>query len=1311
MRERVGEWRRVLLGATAISLCCVNTELASQPAQTPDVQPAPQLPPAAETPVPPAPAVSPPGTETPATAPGGGEQLPTISVTTQRPKAPPTTAKPTARTGGPAGPPARSAPATPAPAAPAPSAAQQAYQTGSPNVAGGAAPPSQLASQMTVSGQDINARPMTRPGEVVEAAPGLMAVMHTDGGKANQYYVRGWNMDHGTDFATFVDDVPINLPTNVHGQGYTDLNWLIPEAVNGVDIRKGPYFADVGDFQNAGNLHISLRDSVERNIEQVTVGSFGFNRALLLGSTKLDSGSLLYAGAFNVYNGPWTNPDNVRSFSGLARYSQGTATDGVSLTAQAYANNWNAADQIALRAVSTGQIGYLGQQDPTDGGDASRFSLSARWAQSDNVGAWKANAYIVSYTLNLFNNFDYFTPESPTPLPSNNTGDQFQQHEARIYTGGGVSRTIDGTLFGRPNETLLGVQTRYDGINDSLSNTFQRQFLFNTLIDRIKEGNVGIYAQNTMHWTDWFKTTAGWRGDAFATSVNSTLQPANSGRDQMTIGSPKFTAALGPFYKTELFVGAGMGYHSNDARGSVISQVPGDPTTPQSATPLLVRSRGGEVGIRTKAIPNLDSSVSLFYLRQNSELFFDGDTGTTAAGPPSQRTGIEFTNDYRLASWLHVDANLALSRARFLGFDADQAATYASLAGYPQAQIGNAPGNFVYNAPWMVASAGVTLGDQTGWYSALRWRYISSRPLTEDGVFQSPPLNIINGSVGYRFDNGWHLQLDGLNLLSSSTDLATYAYGSVLTTDKLFALCYPTMKISADVCGSGVMDHVFHPIEPLAVRVTLGGPLETLDPVRMGADLRHSIPEYRAPAALYDWTGFHIGALVSETSFNTSGSTINGATGTPVSSGVPTPSDWHGGIQVGYDYMTPSRVVIGMSADVSSGSRKAVTTTDAVGSSVYQTNVFDSETVLARLGYAVDNILLYGTGGLAWSNNQYIRTQLTGTLNLATPGTEEAINKYLSGWTAGGGIAVAVEQNWNVFAEYRHTSYGSSTNALPFSGVVTTAKTEVNEVDFGVNYKFNWGAPPSGRFALATNLERPAPLYKAPVYKAPPISQTNNWTGVYIGGDAGYAWVRSSGTLASAAGVPLDHYEFSAAGTMAGAFIGANYQFDRFVLGVEGDWQGANLIGNSQASSSILMPVGTFPGGPFTVSTTVKDYGSIRGRFGLAFDRFLLFGTAGVAWGNPSNAYALYGAPPFLTHGGIASGWTAGAGLDYAFTNNVFGTLEYRYTNLGAAGSASAATNAGDGARRVAVNDVRAGLAYKFDGSSFPTFASMLAGY
>jgi opacity protein-like surface antigen/outer membrane receptor protein involved in Fe transport len=911
-----------------------------------------------------------------------------------------------------------------------------------------------MGSSMTVSGEDLNARPITRPGEVLEAAPGLMTVMHADAGKANQYYLRGWNLDHGTDLATFWDDIPINLPTHAHGQGYTDLNWLIPETVGGLDIRKGPYWADVGDFENAGNLHINLRDSVEQNIESVTIGSFGYERYLTLGSTRAGGGTLLYAGEFTGYDGPWTNSDDMRKFSGLLRYSQGTATDGFSLTGMAYTNTWNSTDQVALRAYTTGQIGLYGDLDPTDGGDTSRFSLSGRVAQTTDDGSWKANVYLVKYTMDLWNNYTWDTND-----PVN--GDQFHQHDDRVYGGGGASRTFNGTLGTLPTETVIGVQGRDDNILTALNYSNQRQFLVPYIYDRVNEGNAAIYGENTVHWTSWLRTVVGWRGDYYAANVDSLLQPANSGNPKEAIGSPKFRMVVGPFAKTEFFVGAGMGYHSNDARSTTLTQVPGDPATSEGASPFLVRSRGAEVGVRTKAIPDLDSSVSLFYIHQDSELFFDGDTGDTTAGLPSQRTGVEFTNDYRPFSWMHIDADLALSRARFLGYDETQAALYQSLAGYPQAQIGNAPGNYVYNAPWMVASAGLTLGEKTGWFSALRWRYISSRPLTEDGAFQSPPFNVINAGVGYRFDNGWRIQLDALNLLNSTTDLATYAYGSLLTTDAMFAMCFPTPKIPAAVCQNGVMDYIYHPAEPLAFRLTLAGPLETIGSVNvasMAADMRRSFPADPMAPGDYDWTGFHVGAHVGDSWSTTSGSTVNAVTGAASVSIYGNPPDWHGGIQVGYDTMLPSRLVLGVEADVSSGGTKISHITDASGTSAEQTTVFDSESVRGRLGYAFDNVLLYGNGGWAWSSNQYIRTQLSGTLNLAAAGTDEAASAYLGGWTAGGGIAVALAQNWNVFAEYRYIDFGSLTVTLPFSQLSTTTATRTSTIDVGMNYKFYLGA-------------------------------------------------------------------------------------------------------------------------------------------------------------------------------------------------------------------------------------------------------------
>lgn len=686
--------------------------------------------------------------------------------------------------------------------------------SGAPNVGSGPAVAPGMASQMTVSGEDLNARPVTRPGEVLEATPGLIVTQHSGDGKANQYFLRGYNLDHGTDLAIYVDDVPVNMRTHAHGQGYADLNWLMPETVNTLQIRKGPYFADEGDFSSVGNLHIGLIDSVPKAIAQVTAGSFGYRRLFGMDSAKAGDGTVLVAGEAGTYDGPWVHSDDMHKFNGLVRYTQGTALDGLSITGFAYSNKWNSTDQIPQRAIPL--IGLFGSEDPSDGGNTSRFALSARASGTDDAGSWKANAYAVKSQLDLFNNFTYFLKD---PV----LGDQFHQHDDRVMAGTNASRTLDGSFAGLPMQTTFGMQTRYDAIDLALSDTFQRSFLSNVRSDKVGEGSVGVYAQNTVKWTDWFKTTVGWRGDYYQARVNSIFDANNSGAVSAGIGSPKFTAVIGPFNKTEFFVGAGYGMHSNDARGATITEDPTDPTTRLSASPLLVRTKGAEAGVRTKIIPGLDSSLSVFMLDQDSEIVFQGDAGDTSASRASQRYGVEWTNRYRPVSWIDMDADFTYSHARFVGFDSDQQAVFESLAGFPQAQIGNAPGNYIPNAPAIIASAGITLGEKTGPFGTLRWRYLGSSPLTEDNAFRSPSTSVFNGRLGYRYDNGWRIQLDVLNLFKTKTNQITYAYGSLIKTDSLFNLCYPVQKAPAAVCQNGVMDYVLHPIEPLAIRLTLAG--------------------------------------------------------------------------------------------------------------------------------------------------------------------------------------------------------------------------------------------------------------------------------------------------------------------------------------------------------------------------------------------------------------------------------------------------------------------------------------------------------
>lgn len=672
-----------------------------------------------------------------------------------------------------------------------------AAPSGAPNAGSGGAQGQSMASEVVITGEEINARPATRPGEVLEAVPGLIVTQHSGEGKANQYFLRGYNLDHGTDLALYVDDVPVNMRTHAHGQGYADLNWLMPETIGRVDVRKGPYFADEGDFASAGSVHIGLIDSVPKALAQVTAGSFGYRRFFGMDSAKVGDGNLFIAGEAARYDGPWSTPDDMKKLNSLVRYSQGTATDGVSITGMAYANRWTSTDQVPQRAIDGGVLGRYDSLDPTDGGKTNRFALSGRIAGTDEAGSWKANAYLVKSQLDLYNNFTYY-------LSNSDQGDQFHQHDDRLMLGANASRTLNGSFAGLPMQTTFGIQTRYDDIALALTNTTQRSFLSMVRADKVGEGSVGVYAENTVRWTDWLRTTVGYRGDYYQAHVTSLYDANNSGDAGAGIGSPKFRLVLGPFNKTEFFAGAGYGMHSNDARGATTTDDPLAPGTRTDTSPLLVRTKGAEVGLRSRIVPGLDSSVSLFMLEQASEIVFVGDAGNTEASRPSRRTGVEWTNHYHPLPWVDIDADLAVTHARFTGDDGTGA-------------------NYIPNAPQMIASAGITLGDKTGWFGGLRWRYLGATPLTEDNEVRSLATSVFNGRVGFRDANGWRIQLDVLNLLSAKTNQIAYGYNSLLKTDDLYRACYIAKSVSGDACTNGVLDRVLHPMEPLTVRVTVAG--------------------------------------------------------------------------------------------------------------------------------------------------------------------------------------------------------------------------------------------------------------------------------------------------------------------------------------------------------------------------------------------------------------------------------------------------------------------------------------------------------
>jgi hypothetical protein len=632
------------------------------------------------------------------------------------------------------------------------------------------------ASELVISGEELNAWPVARVGEVLEVVPGLIVTQHSGEGKANQYFLRGFNLDHGTDLAITVDGMPVNMPTHGHGQGYADINFLIPELVQAVNVRKGPYYADKGDFASAGTVGIDYLNTLPKNIAQLTFGSFGYQRALAAGSTNVGDGALLAAFEASKYNGPWEVPDNVRKLNGVLRYSQGTATDGFTLSAMAYSNGWNSTDQVPQRAIDQGFINRTGSLDPTDGGTSSR-SLSGNWAQSSAFGQSKANAYVIRSSLQLFNNFTYFLDD-----PVN--GDQFSQIDRRTVYGFNASHSFDARFAGIETQTRVGLQTRGDDIQVGLIRTLQRDTLATVREDRVQEGNVALWTDTTARWTDWLRTTVGLREDYFAGHVFSDT-PQNSGDAQAAMTSPKAGIVLGPWYRTEFYGNAGLGLHSNDIRGATITVDPNDKVTPLDRVPLLVRSKGAEIGIRTRAIEGLTSSLAVFVLDFDSELLFVGDAGTTEPSRPSRRVGVEWTNTYKALPWITLDFDLAYTRARFSDFDP--------------------AGDRIPGAPAWIASGGVTFGGASGWFGALRGRYFGARPLVEDDSVRSKPSLIFNARAGYILDNGMRLQLDVLNLFNAQTNQIEYFYLSRLPGEPV----------------DGIADRHVHPAEPLAVRLTL----------------------------------------------------------------------------------------------------------------------------------------------------------------------------------------------------------------------------------------------------------------------------------------------------------------------------------------------------------------------------------------------------------------------------------------------------------------------------------------------------------
>jgi outer membrane receptor protein involved in Fe transport len=633
------------------------------------------------------------------------------------------------------------------------------------------------ASQGAVTARQLDARPIMRSGEVLETIPGVVISQHSGEGKANQYYLRGFNLDHGTDFATAVAGMPVNMPTHGHGQGYSDLNFLIPELVSGVQYSKGPYFAEQGDFATAGAATINYATTLDAPTARVTGGGDGFARAMAAASPAAGAGHLLAAFEAEHNDGPWRRADDYRKINGVLRYSRGDAVNGLSITGMGYRATWNATDQVPQRAIDAGVIDRFGAIDPTDGGDTYRYSGTVEWQRSRGNATTKVVGYGIGYDLNLFSNFTFF-------LDDPEHGDQFHQADHRFVTGGRVSyRRID-RWRGRDVQNTVGAQLRNDDITRvGLFHTEARQLLDTVREDAVAETSAAGYAQNEIAWTPWLRTLAGVRIDGYRYRVDAG-DPANGGARLAGIASPKGGLILGPFKGSELYLNAGLGFHSNDARGTTITRDPsgGAPVAPVT---LLVRARGGEAGFRTVTLPHLQTSVTLWTLSLDSELLFIGDAGTIEPSRPSRRDGVEFANYYAPRPWLILDGDISWSRARFTAFDP--------------------AGDRIPGSVATVISAGATLDSLHNVYGSARLRYFGPRPLIEDDSVRSKATALVNLEAGYRLSRRVKVGADIFNLLDAADSDVDYYYSSRLPGEP----------------RQGIADLHLHPTLPRTARVSL----------------------------------------------------------------------------------------------------------------------------------------------------------------------------------------------------------------------------------------------------------------------------------------------------------------------------------------------------------------------------------------------------------------------------------------------------------------------------------------------------------
>ncbi|MDQ8179024.1 TonB-dependent receptor [Pelagicoccus sp. SDUM812005] len=602
------------------------------------------------------------------------------------------------------------------------------------------------ASQGFAGGSDLSLSMADGAGGLLEAVPGMVATQHSGSGKANQYFLRGFNLDHGTDFSVSVDGMQVNTPSHGHGQGYADVNFLIPEMVSMVSYLKGPYYALVGDFASTGSASLQLRNVLEQDFAELALEEHGRQRVVAGMGRDWGKADTIFALELESNDGPWELDENLDKRNALFRLSGGSYDERYSVTAMSYDSSWDATDQIPERSVQAGELSDFGFVDPTVGGRTTRYSVSANWRRDVGHVRTFATAYAIHYDMNLWSNFTYFLED-----PEN--GDQFEQADRRQSYGMTFGKTFYyQELFGKQMSQTVALQGRWDAIDRlGLYATKERERLATVREDVADVVSTALAYEAKIDWTPRFRSHLGLRIDGTDMSVRGE-QAGNTGSATDWIASPKLNLVYTMNDSVEWYASAGDAFHSNDARGAAVGIDP------------LVRSHGREIGARYQLSGKVNTSIALWDLDLDSELLYVGDAGSTEASRPSERQGVDWTTFFALSEKVNADLDFAWSDAQFSDSSPD--------------------GNLIPGVVERKWGAGVSYQLTESLNLAARYRYFGGRPLVEDGSVYSEASDSVSLRLS-REGESWDWTVQVSNLFDSRDPDISYYYESRLPGESL----------------------------------------------------------------------------------------------------------------------------------------------------------------------------------------------------------------------------------------------------------------------------------------------------------------------------------------------------------------------------------------------------------------------------------------------------------------------------------------------------------------------------------------------